>query len=103
MNYLISAVLCIWIVFSLITAGAGILSWVAMGVLLLLIAAWFLLDSRCPKCRRFNALAHAEEGPGVGKDVPQAHFQCHHCGHRLSRKAPLSRLRSRRPSRPADS
>lgn len=95
MNYVISAVLGSWLVFSLVRSGAGAPVWAGVFLGVGLLAWWFVHDSRCPKCRRMNALAHADEGPGVrepgvGENVRQVHFMCHHCGHRLSRRALLA-------------
>lgn len=101
MNYVISAVLGGWILFSLILSGVGPQVWAVTFVVALLIAAWFIIDSRCPKCGRLNALAKADEGPGIGKNVRQVHFQCHHCGHKLSRRAPLARQSGGKSSRSA--
>lgn len=90
MNYVISAVLGSWLVFSLVRSGASAPVWAGVLLVVGLLAWWFVHDSRCPKCRRMNALAHADEGPGVGENVRQVHFLCHHCGHRLSRRALLA-------------
>jgi|GEM_PF-6483658 len=97
MHYIIGAVVGGWILFSLIASGAGLSAWVAALAVVSFFVVCLMLDSRCPKCKKINALVHADDGPGVdgaGDDVKQVHFECHHCGHRLSRRTPLGRRRS---------